>query len=96
CGPRETPSSQVTRHFFVSGETIHRHQAGGSGLKGPRKSDPELTVRRILVHSTANAAGQQAARDKRLTKAAEDLNKLASAAADGTTRAPRRSSPASV
>jgi transposase len=49
-------------------------------LKGPRKSDPELTVRRILVHSTANAAGQQAARDKRLTKAAEDLNKLASVA----------------
>ncbi|MCX4736655.1 hypothetical protein [Streptomyces sp. NBC_01363] len=27
-------------------------------LKGARKSDPELTVRRILVHSTANAAGQ--------------------------------------
>ena len=49
-------------------------------LKGPRKSDPELTVRRILVHSTANAAGQRAARDKRLTKAAEDLNKLASVA----------------
>jgi transposase len=49
-------------------------------LKGPRKKDPELTVRRILVHSTANAAGQRAARDKRLAKATEDLNKLASAA----------------
>ncbi|MGW7553514.1 hypothetical protein, partial [Streptomyces rimosus] len=30
-------------------------------LTGPRKSDPSLTVRRILVHSTANAAGRQAA-----------------------------------
>ncbi|AVZ72183.1 hypothetical protein SLUN_08175 [Streptomyces lunaelactis] len=48
-------------------------------LKGARKSDPELTVRRILVHSTANAAGQRAARDKRLTKAADDLGKLAGA-----------------
>ncbi|MGP4052334.1 hypothetical protein [Streptomyces sp. 2A115] len=49
-------------------------------LSGRRKSDPALTVRRILVHSTAVAAGQQAARDKRLTKAGEDLDKLASAA----------------
>lgn len=49
-------------------------------LTGPRKSDPHLTVRRILVHSTANAAGRQAARDKRLAKAAEDLNKLTTAA----------------
>ncbi|MFJ9445893.1 IS1634 family transposase [Kitasatospora sp. NPDC101235] len=49
-------------------------------LTGPRKRDPVLTLRRILVHSTANAAGQQAARAKRLAKAAEDLNKLARAA----------------
>ncbi|WP_330433966.1 IS1634 family transposase [Streptomyces sp. NBC_00825] len=49
-------------------------------LRGPRKSDPVLTVRRILVHSTANAAGQQAARDKRLAKATEELNKLAGSA----------------
>lgn len=49
-------------------------------LKGTRKSDPELTVRRILVHSTANAQGQQAARAKRLAKAAEDLNKLSASA----------------
>ncbi|MFF2964566.1 hypothetical protein ACFVT1_38085 [Streptomyces sp. NPDC057963] len=49
-------------------------------VKGARKSDPELNVRRILVHSTANAAGQQAARGKRLTKAADDLGKLAGAA----------------
>ncbi|MDQ0946393.1 hypothetical protein QFZ24_000316 [Streptomyces phaeochromogenes] len=49
-------------------------------LNGPRKSDPVLRLRRILVHSTANVAGQQAARDKRLAKAAEDLDKLAGAA----------------
>jgi hypothetical protein len=33
-------------------------------------------VRRILVHSTGNAKGQQRARDKRLAKAREDLDKL--------------------
>ncbi|WP_246144926.1 IS1634 family transposase [Actinacidiphila oryziradicis] len=49
-------------------------------LPGPRKSDPVLTVRRILVHSTGNAAGQQAARAKRLARAGEDMDKLARAA----------------
>ncbi|WP_331768001.1 IS1634 family transposase [Embleya sp. NBC_00896] len=49
-------------------------------LAGPRKRDPVLTVRRILVHSTGNAAGQQAARAKRLAKAAEEMDKLARAA----------------
>lgn len=49
-------------------------------LKGARKSDPELTVRRILVHSTANAQGQQAARAKRLAKATEEMNKLVTSA----------------
>ncbi|MET9885427.1 IS1634 family transposase [Streptomyces sp. NPDC006430] len=49
-------------------------------LTGRHKSDPRLTVRRILVHSTAVAAGQQAARAKRLAKAAEDLDRLTAAA----------------
>ncbi|MGW3957381.1 IS1634 family transposase [Streptomyces sp. NPDC004752] len=49
-------------------------------LTGPRKRDPVLTVRRILVHSTGNARGQQAARAKRLAKAQEELDKLAGAA----------------
>ena len=40
------------------------------------KSDLPLEVRRILVHSTGNAKGQQRARDKRLSKAREDLDKL--------------------
>ena len=49
-------------------------------LAGPRKREPQLTLRRILVHSTANAAVQQAARAKRLAKAAEEMDKLARAA----------------
>jgi len=46
-------------------------------LTGPRKSDPPLAVRRILVYSTGNAVAQAKARDKRLGKAREDLEKLA-------------------
>lgn len=49
-------------------------------LPGPRKSDTPVTLRRVLVHSSGNAAGQQQARDKRLAKAAADLDKLATAA----------------
>jgi hypothetical protein len=50
-------------------------------------------LERILVHSTANAAGRQAVRDERLAKAAADLNKLITATAGATTRSGRRSSP---
>lgn len=46
-------------------------------LTGKRKSDPPITVRRILVHSAGNALAQAKARDKRLAKAREDLDKLA-------------------
>ncbi|GAA3376779.1 hypothetical protein GCM10020367_49810 [Streptomyces sannanensis] len=45
-------------------------------MAGPRKRDPVHRLRRILVHSTGNARGQQAARAKRLARAAEDLDKL--------------------
>ncbi|WP_328686189.1 IS1634 family transposase [Streptomyces sp. NBC_00343] len=48
-------------------------------LSGPRKRDPQVTVRRILVHSSANAAAQQAARTRRLEKAREELDRLRSA-----------------
>ncbi|MFD7447355.1 IS1634 family transposase, partial [Streptomyces sp. NPDC059909] len=44
--------------------------------KGRRKSDPPQELRRILVHSSANAAGQKAARDRKLAKAREDLERL--------------------
>jgi transposase len=45
-------------------------------LAGPRKRDPQVTVRRILVHSSANATAQQTARARRLDKAREELDKL--------------------
>lgn len=49
-------------------------------LTGPRTSDPPVTVRRILVHSSGNADGQAQARAKRLSKAREELEKVAAGA----------------
>jgi hypothetical protein len=47
---------------------------GGMDIRGPRKSDPVVHLRRILVYSSANAAGQ--ARALKLAKAAGELDKL--------------------
>ncbi|KAK1176831.1 hypothetical protein B7755_000570 [Streptomyces sp. NBS 14/10] len=63
-----------------AGREVHRVLEDVHTLAGPRKRDPVLTLRRILVHSTANAVGQEAARAKRLAKAAEDLDPLTRAA----------------
>jgi transposase len=49
-------------------------------LAGPRRKDTPVTLRRVLVHSTGNAAGQRQAREKRLAKAAAELDKLAAGA----------------
>ena len=49
-------------------------------LPGPRKRDAPVPLRRVLVHSSGNAAGQRQARDKRLAKAATELDKLAAGA----------------
>src|SRR6266540_199970 len=43
-------------------------------LAGPRKKDPVLTLRRILVYSTANATAQAKARQLRHTQARTDLD----------------------
>jgi len=48
----------------------------GMDLRGPRKTDPVVHLRRILVYSSANAAGQARARALKLAKAAADLDKL--------------------
>ena len=48
----------------------------GMDLRGPRKSDPVVHLRRILVYSSANAAGQAKARALKLAQAAGELNKL--------------------
>src|SRR5712691_8034469 len=49
---------------------------GGMDIPGPRKSDPAVHLRRILVYSSANAAGQAKARALKLAKAATELDKL--------------------
>src|SRR5260370_945339 len=45
-------------------------------LHGPRKTGPVVHLRRILVYSSANAAGQAKARAAKLAKAAAELDKL--------------------
>lgn len=73
CVPeRDAGKEPAEREVYRVLEDIHH-------LAGPRKRDPRLTLRRILVHSTANATGQQAARAKRLAKAAEEMDRLARA-----------------
>ena len=64
---RDTPADQ--RESYRVLEDVHV-------MAGPRKRDPVHRLRQILVHSTGNAKGQQAARAKRLAKATEDLDKL--------------------
>jgi transposase len=66
---RDAGKSADTREVYRVLEDTHT-------LTGRRKSDPVHTLRRILVHSSGNARGQQAARAKRLERAAEDLGKL--------------------
>jgi transposase len=43
---------------------------------GPRKKDPSYTVRRVFVHSSANADAAQRARARKLELAAADLGRL--------------------
>ena len=50
---------------------------GGMDLAGPRKADPPVHLRRILVYSPANAEGQVKARARKLAAAAEELDRLA-------------------
>src|SRR5271166_5201912 len=49
---------------------------GGMDLPGPRKSDPVVHLRRILVYSSAHAAGQAKARALKLARVAAELDKL--------------------
>ena len=49
---------------------------GGMDLTGPRKADPAVHLRRILVYSPANAVGAAKARALKLARATEDLNRL--------------------
>ena len=49
---------------------------GGMDLPGPRKSDPVVHLRRILVYSSAHAACEAKARALKLARAAAELDKL--------------------
>jgi len=49
---------------------------GGMDIPGPRKNDPAVHLRRILVYSSANATGQAKARALKLARAAGELDKL--------------------
>ncbi len=45
-------------------------------ITGPRKKDPAYTLRRVFVHSSANADAAGRARARKLEQAAEDLDRL--------------------
>lgn len=45
-------------------------------LKGTRKADPAVTLRRVFVHSSARAGAAGAARTKKLARAQDDLERL--------------------
>ena len=49
---------------------------GGMDMADPRKADPPVHLRRILVYSSANAAGQAKARALKLAKATGELSRL--------------------
>ena len=49
---------------------------GGMDLAGPRKADPPVHLRRILVYSSARAAGAATARARKLARATEELDRL--------------------
>ena len=49
---------------------------GGMDLHGPRRTDPPVHLRRILVYSPANADGQAKARARKLAQATEELDRL--------------------
>jgi len=67
-------------HLPADKRDVYRVLEDSVTLPGPRKSDKPVTLRRVLVHSSGNAAGQRQARDKRLAKAAAQLDKVAAGA----------------
>jgi transposase len=55
-------------HYRVAEDTMT--------VTGPRKSDPAYPLRRIFVYSSARADAARHARDKKLDRAREDINRL--------------------
>jgi len=69
---------------------IYRVLEDACRIAGPRKSDPPVIVRRILVHSSGNAKGQAQARATRLGKAREELEKVAAGAGSRYYKTPEK------
>jgi transposase len=59
--------------------TYRAHQ-GVTTVRGPRKTDPPVTVRTVFIWSSVNARAAQAARARKLDRAREALDTLARAA----------------
>jgi transposase len=55
---------------------VYRVREDTMTISGPRRSDPPQRVRRILVHTTANATAAAHARELKLGKARQELDKL--------------------
>ena len=77
--PGGTPVSPAARGSYRVLED------SGMDLPGPRKADPPVHLRRILVYSSANAAGAASARARKLATAAGDLDRLVRTAGTGFT-----------
>ncbi|MFD4144338.1 hypothetical protein [Streptomyces sp. NPDC058572] len=83
-GPgRDVDKPAAERESYRVLEDVHT-------MAGRRKRDPVHRVRRVLVHSTAGAAGRRRAREKRPVRAGEEMDELA-----GTTAPTGRSRPGS-
>ena len=67
-------------HVAPADRDVYRVMEDTVTIAGPAKKDAAVRLRRVLVHSSGNAAGQRRARDKRLAKAAAELEKLAAGA----------------
>ena len=52
-------------------ENLRRHH-----LSGPKKTDRDLSLRRVFVWSSVRAAAAATARDKKLGRARDDLERL--------------------
>lgn len=68
AGRDATKDPQARGRYRVSEDTMV--------ISGPRKSDPALRLRRVFVYSSARAKAAASARDKKLDRARDDLERL--------------------
>lgn len=71
-----TAERDAGKHPVAARGSYRVLEDGGMDLHGPRKTDPLVHLRRILVYSPANAEGQAKARTRKLAQAGEELSRL--------------------